>query len=68
LLCSVLESISSNVTPPVVTSAFLKPRAASLVATEKNFRKLTGYKLLWMLKAYLDESSDGQLVEKRNVG
>jgi putative transposase len=46
----------------------LRWAAASLVATEKNFRKLTGYKLLWMLKAYLDESSDGQLVEKRNVG
>jgi len=36
----------------------LRWAAASLVATEKNFRKLTGYKLLWMLKAYLDESSD----------
>jgi transposase-like protein len=46
----------------------LRWAAASLVATEKNFRKLTGYKLLWMLKAYLDESSDGQLVEKRSVG
>jgi transposase-like protein len=46
----------------------LRWAAASLLATEKNFRKLTGYKLLWMLKAYLDESSDGQLVEKRNVG
>jgi hypothetical protein len=39
-----------------------------LVATEKNFRKLIGYKLLWMLQAYLDESTAGQLVEKRNVG
>jgi hypothetical protein len=46
----------------------LRWAAASLVATEKNFRKLTGYKLLWMLKAYLDDSSVGQLVEKRNVG
>ncbi len=46
----------------------LRWAAASLVATEKNFRKLTGYKLLWMLQAYLNESSDGQLVEKRNVG
>jgi transposase-like protein len=46
----------------------LRWAAASLVATETNFRKLTGYKLLWMLQAYLDESSDGQLVEKRNVG
>lgn len=46
----------------------LRWAAASLVATEKNFRKLLGYKLLWLLKGYLDESSDGQLAEKRNVG
>jgi hypothetical protein len=32
------------------------------------FRKLLGYKLLWLIKSYLDESSDGQLAEKRNVG
>jgi hypothetical protein len=38
------------------------------LATEKNFRKLAGHKLLWMLKAYLDESSEGQLAEKREVG
>jgi putative transposase len=49
-------------------SMALRWAAAGLVATEKNFRKLLGYKLLWMLKAYLDESTDGQLVEKRNVG
>ena len=49
-------------------SMALRWAAASLVATEKNFRKLLGYKLLWMLKAYLDEPSDGQLAEKRNVG
>jgi hypothetical protein len=49
-------------------SMALRWAAASLVATEKNFRKLLGYKLLWMLKAYLDESSEGQLAEKRNVG
>lgn len=49
-------------------SMALRWAAASLLATEKNFRKLLGYKLLWMLKAYLDEPSDGQLAEKRNVG
>ena len=46
----------------------LRWAASSLVATEKNFRKLLGYKLLWLLKGYLDESSDGQLAEQRNVG
>jgi putative transposase len=49
-------------------SMALRWAAAGLVATEKNFRKLLGYNLLWMLKAYLDESTDGQLVEKRSVG
>jgi transposase-like protein len=49
-------------------SMALRWAAASLVATEKNFRKLLGYKLLWMLQAYLDQPSDGQLAEKRNVG
>ena len=49
-------------------SMALRWAAASLVATEKNFRKLTGHKLLWMLQAYLDEPSDGQLAENRNVG
>jgi transposase-like protein len=49
-------------------SMALRWAAASLVATEKNFRKVLGYKLLWMLQAYLDEPSDRQLAEKRNVG
>jgi putative transposase len=49
-------------------SMALRWAAASLVATEKNFRKLLGYKLLWILQAYLDESHEGQLAEKRNVG
>ena len=49
-------------------SMALRWAASSMVATEKNFRKLTGHKLLWMLQAYLDEPSDGQLADKRNVG
>ena len=49
-------------------SMALRWAASSMVATEKNFRKLLGYKLLWMLQAYLDEPSAGQLAEKRNVG
>lgn len=49
-------------------SMALRWAAASLLATEKNFRKLAGHKLLWMLKAYLDESSAGQLAEKRDAG
>ena len=49
-------------------SMALRWAASSMVATEKNFRKLTGHKLLWMLQAYLDEPSAGQLADKRNVG
>lgn len=46
----------------------LRWAAASLLVTEKNFRKLTGYKLLWMLQAYLHETTEEQLAEKRSVG
>jgi len=46
----------------------LRWAASALLATEKNFRKLHGHKLLWMLKAYLDEKNQEQLAEKRSVG
>jgi transposase-like protein len=49
-------------------SMALRWAASSLVATEKNFRKLQGHKLLWMLKAYLDETDESQLAEKRSIG
>jgi transposase-like protein len=49
-------------------SMALRWAASALVATEKNFRKLQGYKLLWMLKAYLDEATQGNMAEERNVG
>ncbi len=49
-------------------SMALRWAASSMMATEKNFRKLTGHKLLWILQAYLDEPSAGQLADKRNVG
>jgi hypothetical protein len=38
------------------------------VATEKKFRKLQGHKLLWMLKAYLDETGAENLARESNVG
>ena len=49
-------------------SMALRWSASSLVATEKNFRKLQGHKLLWMLQAYLDEANEGRLADKRSVG
>jgi putative transposase len=45
----------------------LRWAAAALVATEKKFRKLQGHKLLWMLKAYLDETEE-TLAKESNVG
>jgi transposase-like protein len=45
----------------------LRWAAAALVATEKNFRKLQGHKLLWMLKSHLDEPKEN-VAEERKVG
>jgi len=37
--------------------------------TEKHFQRIGGYKQLWMLKSYLDEMENEQmLAEKRKVG
>jgi hypothetical protein len=45
----------------------LRWAAVALVATEKTLRKLQGHKLLWMLKAYLDETEE-KLAERSNMG
>ena len=43
--------------------------ATALVETEKNFRRILGYQQLWMLKAYLDESCEGnEVVNQRKAG
>lgn len=49
-------------------SMALRWAAAGLVATEKKFRKLQGHKLLWMLKAYLNETVEEKVAEERKVG
>lgn len=49
-------------------SMALRWAAAGLVATEKKFRKLQGYKSLWMLKAHLDERTGEKVAEERKVG
>jgi putative transposase len=48
-------------------SMVLRWAVAGLVATEKKFRKAQGHKLLWMLKAYLDEAEE-KLAGDSNVG
>jgi putative transposase len=48
-------------------SMVLRWAAAGLVATEKRFKKIQGYKLVWMLKAYLDEAEE-KLAGGSNVG
>lgn len=43
--------------------------AASLVETEKSYRRIMGHKQLWMLKAQLDDQQpQQQLAEQRHVG
>ena len=49
-------------------SMALRWAAAGLVATEKTFRKLQGYKSLWMLKASLNKTIDEKVAEERKVG
>jgi putative transposase len=47
----------------------LRWAAASLVETEKNYRRIMGHEQLWMLKANLDEQpNEQQLAEQRHVG
>ena len=41
--------------------------ATTFCETEKNFRRLTGYQHLWMLKAHLDDE-DGTLAEMEKAG
>ena len=36
--------------------------ASALLATEKNFRRIMGYKDLWMLKAKLEDAVDGKTI------
>jgi putative transposase len=48
-------------------SMVLRWAAAALVATEKRFRKVQGHKLLWMLKAHLDEAEE-KLARESTVG
>ena len=41
--------------------------ATTFCETEKNFRRVTGYQHLWMLKAHLDDE-DGALAEMEKAG
>jgi hypothetical protein len=42
--------------------------ASSFLATEKNFRRIMGYKDLWALKAILDEKVEKDVsTQSRNV-
>ena len=41
--------------------------ATAFCETEKNFRRVTGYQHLWMLKAHLDDE-DGALAEMEKAG
>lgn len=50
-------------------SMALRWTAAAFDAVSKGFRRIMGYKLLWMLKAALDEpSKDKELVDRAKAG
>ena len=47
----------------------LRWATAAFVETEKHFKRIGGYRQLWMLKSYLDElETDKDLAEKRKAG
>ncbi len=47
----------------------LRWATAAFLETEKHFKRIGGYKQLWMLKSYLDDlEKDRALVEKRKAG
>ena len=45
----------------------LRWSAVAFVETEKNYRRITGYEHLWMLKAHLDRDDDN-VAEMQKVG
>ena len=45
----------------------LRWSAVAFVETEKNYRRITGYEHLWMLKAHLDRDDDN-IAEMQKVG
>jgi len=50
-------------------SMVLRWTASALSATEKNFRRIMGYKKLWHLRSYLDQSQAAEeLADQRKVG
>ena len=47
----------------------LRRATAAFLETEKHFKRIGGYKQLWMLKSYLDDlEKDKALAEKRKAG
>ena len=50
-------------------SMLLRWVASALIETEKSFRRIMGWKEMWMLESYLDGSADSQEVaQERKVG
>ena len=50
-------------------SMVLRWTASALLSTEKNFRRIMGYKQLWFLRSYLDQSQAAEkLADRRKVG
>lgn len=46
-------------------SMVMRWAVGGFLATEKNFQRISGYKQLWMLKSYLDELKNEEIVAQR---
>ena len=42
--------------------------AAAFMATEKSYRRILGYRKLWILKAHLDAATEQEVADERKVG
>jgi putative transposase len=49
-------------------SMVLRWAAAAFMATEKSYRRILGYRKLWILKAHLDAATEQQVADERKVG
>jgi len=49
-------------------SMVLRWAAAAFMATEKSYRRILGYRKLWILKAHLDAAIEQEVADKKKVG
>jgi len=65
------NTIADPMSKAIYTSLSLIPAraTAAFLETEKHFKRIGGYKQMWMPKSYLDDlKKDKALAEKRKAG